>query len=473
MATTAPRADAPPKAARRKSGVNWTLLLVLVALGGAIGFAYVNPSTHHYISGVFRSAKKLGVPAPSNVSNAPGETTASAPERIKFNNTPWDRLIRLKATEVQAIGIRPFVVQKAEKATKLVLSGTTAYDPDSLIQVRVRFDSLVTRVRKTLGDPVAKGEALVELYSNQLAAAKVDYQEKYVQWLHDRRLYEQRWELYQKKAIAKAVWVDTENNEAQSWLDYQLAYDKLGVYGLSHEEITPLLNGLTEQSLGKLARDQESLAEKAKMALHSPANGIVIKRDVVPGNYYEPASVLMVIAPLDHLWVYANVYERDLELVHKDQVIDIEFPYQDRTITTKVQNIASQVDPLTHALRIRATITNPGDLKADMIVRAVVHIPPHQGDTWVPSDDVISTNNKYYVFVRKPEPAAPVSEAGKGKALATYVYERREIRIRQDVGDRMIVSDGLRAGEEIAANGSLLLAQKYEDLAIVDSGMPQ
>ena len=34
-------------------------------------------------------------------------------------------------------------------------------------------------------------------------------------------------------------------------------------------------------------------------------------RDVVPGNFYDSNDVLMVIAPLDHLFVWVNVYEAD------------------------------------------------------------------------------------------------------------------------------------------------------------------
>jgi cobalt-zinc-cadmium efflux system membrane fusion protein len=367
-------------------------------------------------------------------------------------------------------------VKAARESIELPLNGITQYDPDALTLIRLRYDSLVTRVRKTLGDPVANKEPLMDLYSNDLAAAKSDYQAKYVQWLHDRGLYESRQSLLKDNAIAKILWTDTVNNEAKSWLDYQLAYDKLSVYGVPPEEITPLLNGLDEQSFTTMARDKNALAEKASTTLRSPAAGIVIKRDVVQGNYYEPATVLMVIAPLDHLWVYANVYEADLELVRKGQAMDVEFPYLERSIPTVVDNIANQVDPETHAMRIRATIQNPGDLKSDMIVRAKLHIPGHEGDTEVPLKAVVATNNKYYVFVRNPDQG--VSEARespakrKAEGQGVWIFERREIHVRHQLPDRVIVSDGLKPDEEVAGGASLILAEMYENLSTVETGMP-
>ena len=64
----------------------------------------------------------------------------------------------------------------------------------------------------------------------------------------------------------------------------------------------------------------------------SPVDGIVIKRDAVPGNLYDNNDVLMVIAPLDHLFVLVNVYEADQARVAMGQEMEIRFPYLDRTI---------------------------------------------------------------------------------------------------------------------------------------------
>jgi cobalt-zinc-cadmium efflux system membrane fusion protein len=471
MATTIRTPSQKATKTRRKSGMRWTSLALFLVLGGLTFAAYLHKPTRQNILNVLRTVKGLASATPAAKDISPGP----AADRASFDNKPWDHLLRIWPDQAEALGLRVVPVEEAKDPIKLDLSGITSYDPDSLTQIRLRFDSLVTRVYKTLGDPVSKGDALVDLYSNDLAAAKSDYQVKHVQWLYDKRLREQGEELYQKNAISKVEWITRVNNEAKSRLDQQLALDKLKVYGLTPEEIAPLLTGLDETSLKTLAENKEALAEKASMTLRSPADGMVIKRDVVPNNFYEPSSVLMVIAPLDHLRVYANVYESDLEFVQKGQVLDVKFPYMDRTITTKVDNIANQVDPETHAMRIRATVLNPGDLKSDMLIHAVLHIDPYEGDTVIPRNALVTTNNRFIVFVKKnpgAEKPDPVAKETAGKD-APMVFERREIRVRQERSDRVIVSDGLKKGEDVASNGSLILAQMYEDQATVDTGMPR
>src|SRR4029079_11435001 len=122
---------------------------------------------------------------------------------------------------------------------------------------------------------------------------------------------------------------------------------------------------------------REDGSQKARMTLNASNDGVVIARDVVPGNLYDVSSTLMVIAPLDRLWVWGNVYENDIDKVKVGQVLEVQFPYLDEKIMGKVEYISNRVDPGTHAIRVRASIPNPeGRLKADMLVRTMLEIPP-------------------------------------------------------------------------------------------------
>ncbi len=96
-----------------------------------------------------------------------------------------------------------------------------------------------------------------------------------------------------------------------------------------------------------------------------------------PQNFYETSTVLMVIAPLDHLWVLVNVYELDQDKVKVGQTLEIQFPFLADKIEGKVQYVASEVSKETRAVKIRASIPNPGArLKSDMLVKAILDIPP-------------------------------------------------------------------------------------------------
>ena len=92
------------------------------------------------------------------------------------------------------------------------------------------------------------------------------------------------------------------------------------------------------------------------MTRTSPVDGIVIQRDAVAGNLYDNNDVLMVIAPLDHLFVWVNVYEADQARVAMNQEMEIRFPYLDKTDLGKVEYVANEVSKDTRAIKIRASI---------------------------------------------------------------------------------------------------------------------
>ena len=59
--------------------------------------------------------------------------------------------------------------------------------------------------------------------------------------------------------------------------------------------------------------------------------------------------------------------------------------------------IAEQVDPGTHAIRVRASIPNPeGRLKSDMLVRTMLEIPPDPGWIGIPRVAMVTTDGGNY-----------------------------------------------------------------------------
>jgi cobalt-zinc-cadmium efflux system membrane fusion protein len=219
--------------------------------------------------------------------------------------------------------------------------------------------------------------------------------------------------------------------------EYEVARDKLFVFGLSETEVEEV--------------ERKAGSQKARMTLRSPTDGLVIERDVVVGNLYDENDTLLVIAPLDRLWVWGNVFESDLDLVKLGQSWEIRFPFLEQKLQGKVEYISNRVDPNTHAVRIRTSIPNTeGRLKSDMLVRGMLEIPPAPGATVIPRTALIVGDGRYYVFVQ--------SAANRDK------FQRREVGVAQEKGDHLVIDRGLKAGEEVVSVGGLMLAQVYDDL---------
>jgi membrane fusion protein, heavy metal efflux system len=319
---------------------------------------------------------------------------------------------------------------------------------------------------------VKKGEPLVELYSTTMAAAKADFRAKYAQWDHDKRFMDSRRSLAANSQIPNTVWVDTQLAEQTSRVNYYAARDKLLTYGIPPDEIEKLIANLVDDTKpvdtvkpGDVPKSPRIMAAPDKAGaddVHDISRLVLrapIDRDVVSGNFYDDMAVLMVISPMDKLWVYGNVYEKDQGDVHLGQIWEIQFPYLDMKVEGTVEQIATKVDPATRTLKIRATIPNPDkQLKAEQLVKAVLQIPPIKGQTVIPRNAMAVINGQNCCFTQlKDNPDA---------------FERKIIEIDQENHDFVVVRRGVQPGQKIVTNGSLILSQLFEDESTVSTGLP-
>jgi membrane fusion protein, heavy metal efflux system len=444
-----------------RSSARAKILLFLLLAGGVAGAVYayvVGPARvrREFNHAVAYASRHTGfVPATSEPGSAAGTASVKPP-------TIWDGFVKVPADEARTIGLHVVEVQPQAAPIKLELPGRTDYDPNTLSKIRPRFDTLVEKVHAELGQKVRKGDPLVDLFSTELAAAKNDYQTAFVQWQHDLTLRNLRENLFKTKAVSEQLLVDTRNDENKSRLTVKVARDKLRVFGVPDNEIDPLIKNLNPADLPQKDKN-DSVPDKARMTRVAPSDGIVIARDVVPGNFYDSNDVLMVIAPLDHLFVWVNVYEADQAKVDIGQRMEITFPYLDETFPGIVQYVSPEVSKETRAIKIRATVPNSsGRIKADMLVRATLDVPAVKGWTVIPRLAMVVMNGDEFAFVRKSNIDSKVSEQ----------FERRKIVLAEERDDHVVVKLGLKAGEQVASNGSLILSQLFEEQQMVATGMP-
>lgn len=363
------------------------------------------------------------------------------------SRVPWDHTIVLAADQTKGIGLRTVAVEQQTLPTLLRLSGITDYDPATLTVVRSQFDSRVDKVLVDLGSVVKPGDPLLELFSTDLAVAKNDYETAVSQHARDKKVLDYKAPLAETNAIPRKDLIEAQNDEAKSNLQMKLAKDKLLVFGLTEKEIADVPN--------------EDGVKKAKMILRSRAAGIVIKRSVVRGNYYDSKDELMQIAPLDHLWVRGNVSELDADKVQAGQRLKVVFPYSSLTIDAKVEYVDKAVDMDTRSAKFRASIPNPeGRLKAGMFVRVLLEVSPKPAQTVIPRGAMVSVDRVDYVFAKQPG--------------SNDKFERRPIIAATENNDFVVVSPPspgnpeLKPGDEVVATGSLILEQMYEDRVMVE-----
>ncbi|WP_165233558.1 efflux RND transporter periplasmic adaptor subunit [Aquisphaera insulae] len=442
-----------------RRGLPWgKLVLATLAVAAGVGaFLYYRnkgvPSSRDLGEALSYLEQRVGVKSPEP---PPAEPVPAKPAA----DQTWGGTVVVDGAQAKAIGLQLVKVEAQAEPMRLELTGRTAYDPNSLHKLRPRFDTLVERVHAVPGQVIHKGDPLLELNSVDLAAAKSDFQTKYVQWQRDLRVLKLHEKLVTEGAVSQQTYIDDRNAENKSHLDFVQSRDKLRILAVPDEDVDPLLQHLNDMPTGE--QDFGTVANKAKMTLKSRVDGIVIQREAVPGNFYDENDILMVIAPVEHLWVFANVYEVDQAKVAVNQDLEIRFPFLQQTTRGHVEYISSEVSRETRAVQIRASIRNPGGvLKSDMLVKVVLEIPPVKGQTVIPRLALVVINGSEYVFVRRPDPGGGADH-----------FERRKVTVAQENSNFVVIAGGLNAGETVATNGSLILAQLFEDLQIVDTGMP-
>ena len=157
--------------------------------------------------------------------------------------------------------------------------------------------------------------------------------------------------LIRDNTISRQAVFDVESKEAQSRLKMKIAKDKLLVYGLSEAEIENAKN--------------EDGVQKARMILRSRAHGVVVKRTVVTGNYYDPKDELMVIADVSLLRVTIGIDARDTDNIRVGQPVAVIFPFSvnertvDAKVKAKVEGIHPEIEPRSGKVSFWTSIPNP------------------------------------------------------------------------------------------------------------------
>jgi cobalt-zinc-cadmium efflux system membrane fusion protein len=420
--------------------ISWKLIFLLAAIAGAGTWLTLDHRARGRVQDFWHTlftSSTLGAESRSSKTWFPEPSS----------KTTWDHRLTLTDEQIEGIGLRTVTVERQSLPTLLRLTGTTDYDPATLTVVRSQFDSRVDMVMVDLGSLVKVGDPLLKLFSTDLAVAKNDYETAVSQHARDKKVLDNKAPLAKTDAIPRKELIEAQNDEAKSLLQLKLAKDKLLVFGLTEKEIADVPN--------------EDGVRKAEMILRSRAAGIVIKRSAVRGNYYDSKDELMQIAPLDHLWVRGNVSELDADKVEVGQRMKLVFPYSSLTFDAKVEYIDKAIDMDSRSAKFRTSIPNPeGRLKAAMFVRVLLEIPPKPGHTVIPRGAMVSVDRVDYVFVKQP-----------GKVNR---FERRPILVAKENNDFVVVHEPLpgnrqlRPGEEVAATGSLILEQMYEDRVMVE-----
>jgi len=403
---------------------------------------------------------------PNYISDKPGEcpicgmTLVPIEEEKKTAEATPEGMVEISPEKQQLLGVTFGQVELRELHRMISAYGRLTYDETRLASVTTKFSGWVEALYVDYtGKLVRKGQPLFSIYSPDLIAA----QEEYLLALRAQKtlgLAKNNPHLSQEKAGEEAGMNQTAANEAQvtqgeSNLSRNIEIE--GTQSNSNPGQASLNSSLNLSQVVEAAKrrlllwdiSEEQIAELEKtgkpfraLTIYSPETGFVIEKNVVQGKYVMAGENLFSLADLSRLWLFADIYERDLPFISVGTEVAVEmasFPAE--ILTGKISYIFPYIQNETRTARVRVEFANPGfRLKPEMYGRIKLHLPLGRRLA-LPEEAVIDTGERKLVFV--------VQEGRH--------FEPRAVQLGAKAGEYYEVLTGLEEGEQVVTSAQFLV----------------
>ena len=302
----------------------------------------------------------------------------------------------------------------------LRLEARVQVDPTRWVRIFPPASGRVTAIRVKPGDRVARGQVVALLDSSDVASARSDFAKAKIEADRSTRALEREKLLYEHGAAAEKDYIDARAQSDGAQAELVRARQRLELFHASAD------------------------SAEGQIAITTPISGIVLDLATAPGEFsrsLDAANPLVTVADLATVWILGDAYERDMEKLHPGTPVTITVQaYPGRTWRGVIGPISGALDPVTRTLKVRVSVRNPDlELRPEMFGSIELNVGTRSALV-VPAVAIIREGNHATVFVKN-----------EGKP------EQREVTVGQTIDGMVEVLDGLREGDEVAADGAELL----------------
>ena len=318
--------------------------------------------------------------------------------------------VKISLDKVQKLGVKTEPVSSRELVRTVRAVGQFQLDERRLSTVTTKFEGYIEKLHvNATGQPVKRGQPLMEVYSPELVSAQEEY---LIAW-----------------------------NGRQS-LRNGTEESLTGVGQLAEGALKRLRNwDISDAQLQRLQREGKATRT---LTLYSPASGVVLEKAAMQGMRFMPGEPLFKIADLSAIWLLADVFEQDLALVHVGQSVKISVDaYPEKELTGRIAYIYPTVTPETRTAKVRVELANPsGMLRPDMYASVQLASGHDKAKTLtVPDSAVIDSGTRQLVLVQRAE----------------GLFEPREVKLGMRSDGYVEVLQGLSAGENVVVRANFLI----------------
>jgi cobalt-zinc-cadmium efflux system membrane fusion protein len=320
----------------------------------------------------------------------------------------------------------PLLVSTAATAAKAIaveLPARLVWNEEKTQRIYPAFAGRVTHITADVGQAVGAGQVLAQLASPEFGAAQADTSRAVADATLARQALARQRELFEAGVVARKDLEQAEAEAARAQAEVARAQARTSLYGSAA--------GVNQQ-----------------LGLRSDVRGVVVERNLNPGQEVRPdgaGPALFVVSDPSTLWVQIDAHEADVADLRPGAKVNLVLPsLPELKLEATISAVTDQIDPTTRTIKVRATVANPKRLlKSEML--ATVQYQRHVGNSIeVPASAVFLRGTQHYVFVQ--------SQPG--------VFEPRDVKVAHEGANKVLLSEGLKEGEQVVSQNGLLLSRE-------------
>lgn len=345
---------------------------------------------------------------PQVVQHAMGTCPVCGMDLVPFEKYTASEGLQLNEQQRALANVRTMTIGDVGVEGSKQLNGRLVANPEQTAFISSRVAGRLERlfVRQT-GEQIRKGQALYQIYSEQLASLQQEF----------------------LLALEQSVQFPEDKTFAQI---LRSSRQKLRLYGQSEEQIKAL---------------QQAKKVSPNITFYAPESGTVAELSVTEGQYVNEGSPVLRLEGYQSLWVEADIYASELGSIKEGQVLQVVVPgWEDQPQRVKVSFINPALQPGTQLLQVRAEMPNPENRwQPGLQARVYVEQSGTEKRLILPQDALIRNGQGAHVWV----------ETKSG------YFEPRVVETGAESAAGIIISSGLQPGDKVVTSGAYLLYSEY------------
>lgn len=332
--------------------------------------------------------------------------------------------VTIDPERVQLLGItsEKIIFRHLKKDIRTV--GIVDVDETKISHIQTKFKGWIEDLYVNfIGMPVGKGDRLFSVYSPELFST----QEEYISALQELE------------------------NSIEGKFSKEYRESNLSLANACKERLR--LWDISEEQIFKVEKERRPYKT---LDFKSPVKGIVLTKKAFLGMNVSPGMTMYSIADLSQVWVLADIYENDIDLIKLGQKADITFSsFPGQIFKAKSTFIDYVVERSTRTAKVRFELNN-SDFKLKPGMFATVNLNIDMGIFLaLPQEALIDTGIRKIVFIDK----------GKGH------FEPRQVEIGFKAGPYYQILSGVSEGQKVVTSAQFLLDSESRLTAVAKNGM--